>query len=428
MATVPTQHSSGGANNRSPKPSEEAIGPLLARANLLRIRGQWAEAVAACTEALRLVPNSASACSLLGDIYESQNRLDDALQWFGMAVEFDPQNVSDRAKLERVAHAQRRATQREERAAEQRARRSTNGTAPAIVRGDNATGTGGRTSSGTVVAAASEAGHRTLQWFDRLFPPGRWESAARLILLLCVAMALVLLFATGFVYLSSRDDAADTGTTVPGDDPLAPPAVRSVVVPAPAAPPLTSPSLSGNDAQSAPPIAAAGPQTPAGRAAGTSTPAAPGQNPAPANGGGGSDTALLGALRRALGTERGAAQIAGADMDARGDQISVSFALPALAGETAAAGRERILRQAAHAARVIGEQRPSVNRVLVHVSLNGSDSQSARTPAAIAPAATFAFSGETAPPAARALNVETAPEPELRALFLNAVWGGGLAP
>ena len=106
----------------APSPGDEAsIGPLLARAHLLRMRRQWDEAVAACTEALRRVPESATACSLLGDIYEAQGKLDVAMHWFGMAVEFDPSNKADRARLDRIVGIQRRALLAEERAAQARA-------------------------------------------------------------------------------------------------------------------------------------------------------------------------------------------------------------------------------------------------------------------------------------------------------------------
>jgi hypothetical protein len=79
---------------------------LLARANLLRMRGQWAEAVERCTEALRLDPKSAAAHSLLGDIYENQGRLDKASHWYQLALEQNPDSIADQAKLARVRELQ----------------------------------------------------------------------------------------------------------------------------------------------------------------------------------------------------------------------------------------------------------------------------------------------------------------------------------
>ena len=75
---------------------------LLAQANLLRMRGCWEEAAQSCMEALRLAPDSASANSLLGDIYENQGRYDDAAQWYRMALDAHPDSPADRLKLDRL--------------------------------------------------------------------------------------------------------------------------------------------------------------------------------------------------------------------------------------------------------------------------------------------------------------------------------------
>ena len=75
---------------------------LLAQANLLRVRGQWEEAAEACMAALRLAPDSSSANSLLGDIYENQGRYDDAAQWYRMALDANPDSPADRVKLDRL--------------------------------------------------------------------------------------------------------------------------------------------------------------------------------------------------------------------------------------------------------------------------------------------------------------------------------------
>ncbi len=75
---------------------------LLAQANLLRVRGHWEEAAEACMAALRLAPDSSSANSLLGDIYENQGRYDDAAQWYRMALDANPDSPADIVKLERL--------------------------------------------------------------------------------------------------------------------------------------------------------------------------------------------------------------------------------------------------------------------------------------------------------------------------------------
>jgi hypothetical protein len=83
-----------------------SVDALLARANLLRMRGQWADAVELCTQALRADPHSAAAHSLLGDIYENQGRLDKAIHWYQLALDLDPESVADRAKLARARELQ----------------------------------------------------------------------------------------------------------------------------------------------------------------------------------------------------------------------------------------------------------------------------------------------------------------------------------
>ncbi len=75
---------------------------LLAQANLHRMRGQWDDAAEKCMAALRMAPDSASANSLLGDIYENQGRYDDAAQWYRMALDANPDSPADRLKLDRL--------------------------------------------------------------------------------------------------------------------------------------------------------------------------------------------------------------------------------------------------------------------------------------------------------------------------------------
>jgi hypothetical protein len=85
--------------------------PLLAQANLERIRGQWAEAVETCVRVLRDNPGNADAHSLLGDIYRDQGEIDDAIQWYRMAVDLRPAgpDVEKLRKLE--VERERRAAQ-----------------------------------------------------------------------------------------------------------------------------------------------------------------------------------------------------------------------------------------------------------------------------------------------------------------------------
>src|SRR6476659_8692450 len=69
---------------------EPGFEPLLAQANLARIRGQRQEAVDLCVQVLRTQPGNADAHSLLGDIYRDQGAVDDAIQWYRMAADLRP--------------------------------------------------------------------------------------------------------------------------------------------------------------------------------------------------------------------------------------------------------------------------------------------------------------------------------------------------
>ena len=74
----------------------------LITANVLRLRHQFDLAEAQCSDVLRQEPRNAEAHSVLGDIARDRGNLRDAIEWYRMALELDPGNVSDRKKLEAV--------------------------------------------------------------------------------------------------------------------------------------------------------------------------------------------------------------------------------------------------------------------------------------------------------------------------------------
>ena len=82
-----------------PIPADE-IDRLLAEANLMRIRKHLDEAVAISTRVLRLDPSNATAHSLMGDIYRDEGNHREALGWYKLAVQLDPENPVDRKKLD----------------------------------------------------------------------------------------------------------------------------------------------------------------------------------------------------------------------------------------------------------------------------------------------------------------------------------------
>src|SRR5262245_37138560 len=92
----------GEAPEPAPTAGNEATYPLLARANLLRMRGRWGEAANLCLEVLRLEPRNASAHSLLGDIYENQGTLEAAIHWYDLALGLNPGSEADGAKKARA--------------------------------------------------------------------------------------------------------------------------------------------------------------------------------------------------------------------------------------------------------------------------------------------------------------------------------------
>ncbi len=79
----------------------------LTHANLCRLRSQWEEAIEHCVQVLYLQPGNATAHSLLGDIYTAQGEIDDAIQWYRMAIDLKP-NASDALKLSRMEEERNR--------------------------------------------------------------------------------------------------------------------------------------------------------------------------------------------------------------------------------------------------------------------------------------------------------------------------------
>jgi hypothetical protein len=78
--------------------NSHAVHALLTQANLHRMRGQYTEAVDCCVAVLQAQPSNAAAHSLLGDIYREQDKWEDAVQWYRMAVELRP-TPADQARL-----------------------------------------------------------------------------------------------------------------------------------------------------------------------------------------------------------------------------------------------------------------------------------------------------------------------------------------
>jgi hypothetical protein len=117
MAKDPSQHNACGLDTRESahlqpsgaggtlpaSPPQNGGGEVyvaLITANVLRLRREWALAEAKCSEVLQLDPENATAHSLMGDILRDQGRVDDAIEWYKLALDHNPGSEADRKKLE----------------------------------------------------------------------------------------------------------------------------------------------------------------------------------------------------------------------------------------------------------------------------------------------------------------------------------------
>lgn len=74
----------------------------LAQTNLLRMRGSYKEAIQVCLSILKRYPHNVTAHSLLGDIYAEQGDLEQAAEWYEMALDLSPQAEAERQKLDMI--------------------------------------------------------------------------------------------------------------------------------------------------------------------------------------------------------------------------------------------------------------------------------------------------------------------------------------
>jgi tetratricopeptide (TPR) repeat protein len=82
--------------------SDQEVYREITQANLHRIRGGYKEAIDVCLGILKRFPNNGTAHTLLGDIYAEKGELEQAAEWFEMALDLRPESVNDRRKLESV--------------------------------------------------------------------------------------------------------------------------------------------------------------------------------------------------------------------------------------------------------------------------------------------------------------------------------------
>jgi hypothetical protein len=80
--------------------SDVAVYPKLAQVNLLRMRGRFKEAEETCLGILHQYPHNLSANVLMGDLAVEQSHLDQAVEWYELALDIDPENTGLQSKLE----------------------------------------------------------------------------------------------------------------------------------------------------------------------------------------------------------------------------------------------------------------------------------------------------------------------------------------
>lgn len=81
---------------------EAKVYPELAKANVLRMRGEYKLARDTCLSLLRQYPNNADAHTLLGDIEAEEGDLVHAAQWYEMALDLRPESEVAAQKLARL--------------------------------------------------------------------------------------------------------------------------------------------------------------------------------------------------------------------------------------------------------------------------------------------------------------------------------------
>ena len=88
-------------------PAEEQVGGLLERAYRLIAAEDLSGAVAVCEEALRLLPESTSAHSLLGQVFALQGEREKAVAEYEKVLKINPGSIADRVKLDELRDAGR---------------------------------------------------------------------------------------------------------------------------------------------------------------------------------------------------------------------------------------------------------------------------------------------------------------------------------
>ncbi len=356
------------------------IVPLLSRAQLLKTRGQWEEAVAVCTDAVRRSPASPSPYSLLGDIYHAQNKTDDALHWYRMALERNPRLPDILEKHDTLLAAKRvEATgnfSAAKIAAERTARLPT--TRQPLV------------STQSFPASDRISVERTVEWLDRVFPPGRSVGMTRLLVAVGATVAILVAVTGVCLFLAFSAD------TVASDAPQ-PTASGESRTPGLMNPPISAP-VQGS-------LAASGIGT-------KSLPADAAPTPVPS------------LMNRLSSVPTGTYTVTAAQANLKNRQVQLEIVLPFVPGEEPTGTRNRILQTCAKASEDAYRLEPTVQRFLVRAILPSRSAGSSGD----APGGSLVFVGETSSVALQTLRTGSPASDSrlLQALFTNVWWANGL--
>ncbi|MDQ2986063.1 MAG: tetratricopeptide repeat protein [Armatimonadota bacterium] len=85
--------------------SDSIVYPEIARSNLLRLRGDLAQAEKVCLAVLKRFPNNPAAHGMMGDLAFEGGKLDTAKQWYEMALDLTPNDEGLRRKLSAVVES-----------------------------------------------------------------------------------------------------------------------------------------------------------------------------------------------------------------------------------------------------------------------------------------------------------------------------------
>ena len=99
---APFCHECGASIDGTSEGSDSEVYQDLAKANLLRLRGEAKAATDVCLGILRRYPNNATAHSLLAEIHYQQDDLKQAAEWYEMALDLAPDSVREREMLEKI--------------------------------------------------------------------------------------------------------------------------------------------------------------------------------------------------------------------------------------------------------------------------------------------------------------------------------------